>query len=68
MSTKHFMLLITRSLGQNYLKNTFVFYLKIENQDKMVQHNIMLSILLVTKDNDKLLLVLHICYQQAWII
>lgn len=68
MSTKCFTLLITRSLGQNYLKNTFVFYLKIEKQDKMLQHSIMLSIMLVTKEDVKLLLVIHIFYQQTWII
>lgn len=68
MSTKCFTLLITRSLGENYLKKAFVFYLKIENQDKMLQQNIMLSILLLTKEDVKLLLVIHICYQQAWIV
>lgn len=68
MSTKCFTLLITRSLGENYLKKAFVFYLKIENQDKMLQQNIKLSILLLTKEDVKLLLVIHICYQQAWII
>jgi len=33
----------------------------------MLHHNVMLFTPLVTKEDVKLLLVMHICYQKAWI-